>query len=188
MFYILSASTFDLNALLSKLVSILGVGAMGYLLKYLVDIKKVKFDEFKQHDTQTQWVERLIKVANTPDNDITQEHFLIVQSTLRPFRKKNIQRSIMERLRDFKGRKLKHDNLWNEFSNESIIFVEYNIKRDIVIQKKIHKNVCNDLRMIANVLLKIHWENGNIKKHPNKYDDILDEVIKELKNENIKAY
>ncbi|MCZ9310596.1 hypothetical protein PAF15_01215 [Weissella koreensis] len=224
------------------LISALGVGSIiGAFGTYIIGRRNAKFNEFKHHDTQTKWVDRLTEVSNTPDCEITQKHFLIVKSTLRVFYKENddfntkapdsykiIKSNYDKKLIDEKGMKIvsflsfwevfkkmvhgigiymynllailtnlisfskimyiyeynekqikSHDYLWNVFNYYAIKFINDFSEWNLIY---FTSDECIKLRMISNVLLKMHWEDRNIKKGSDEYDDILLEAILKLSN------
>lgn len=90
-----------------------------------------------RQDEQTKWVDRLVKIVNTPDREFKQSDLLEILSCLRPFSKVRSHKS-------------------DSFDYFTEYALQYCSKRKNNTYYSIDE--CNNFRMIANVLLKNHWE------------------------------
>ena len=102
--------------------------------------------KFVYKDEQTKWVDRLLDVATTINDELGEKQLLIVQSCLRPI-EKEVNRN---------SKKVDTEKR-TEFMNKSIKFCnnKYNDEGDFETLSNREKVL---LRLISNVLLKEHWE------------------------------
>lgn len=128
-----------IKGLVSIVVALLGFYAVHSFNQY---------SKRKNQDEQTEWVSRLIKVATeTTEDTLTEETVFQVLSALRPFPHKEADPSPHKDYKDKNG--------FDEFTDISIKYcnkvLELNTDESLKDQAK-------KIRLIANILLKYHWE------------------------------
>lgn len=131
-----------LSAIIS-MISAIYVLSMGKKLE-----RKVKQDE------QTEWVERMIQVATQSSKEFSEHELVQILSCLRPLEKNE--------------NKLKS---WDKFSNSSIKYCEVLIDKRIEVQDELILTMTEIklCRLIANTLLKNHWEYLSYENDSNLY-------------------
>lgn len=107
---------------------------------YAVSLGK-RMDLAEKQDEQTKWVDRLLNVAVTTNDKFGQHEILQILSCLRPIENKG-------------------NSNWDEFSDKSIKYCTSLQSKNKLTEKE--KNTC---RLIANTLLKKHWEKMSYKNN-----------------------
>lgn len=130
-----------LSAIIS-MISAIYVLSMGKKLE-----RKVKQDE------QTEWVERMIQVATQSSKEFSEHELVQILSCLRPLEKNENKKS------------------WDKFSNSSIKYCEVLIDKRIEVQDELILTMTEIklCRLIANTLLKNHWEYLSYENDSNLY-------------------
>ncbi len=131
-----------IKGLVSIVVALLGFYAVHSFNQY---------SKRKNQDEQTEWVSRLIKVATeTTEDTLTEETVCQVLSALRPFPHKEADLNEEDTFIDYKDK-----NGFDEFTDISIKYCNkvLELNTDESLKKQAKK-----IRLIANILLKYHWE------------------------------
>ncbi|MEG0783742.1 hypothetical protein [Carnobacterium sp.] len=131
-----------LSAIIS-MVSAIYVLSMGKKLE-----RKVKQDE------QTKWVDRMIQVATQSSKEFSEHELLQILSCLRPLKRK------------YNNEDLELTS-WENFSNDSIEYCEVllNKRTEVEVKLKLTITEIDICRLIANTLLKNHWEYLSYENH-----------------------
>lgn len=118
---------------------------------YSVSLKN-KIESYNRQDEQTKWVNRLLDVAVKTNNDFGQHEILQIISCLRPTPTGNSYK-----IEDNQAE-------WNHFSDTSLKYCHSLLDHtEFTIQEM------NNCRLIANTLLKTHWEYMSFKNHKSFY-------------------
>ncbi|GEP19168.1 hypothetical protein [Pediococcus argentinicus] len=96
-----------------------------------------------KQDDQTNWVKALIYVAESSNKAMSQRKVLIVKRCLRP---------------DKKSEKTANENYFDKFSNQAFDYC-----KEHQDDAEFSPEVCDRIRLIANQLLKYHWEDISFK-------------------------
>lgn len=145
-----------LSAIIS-MISAIYVVSMGKKLE-----RKVKQDE------QTEWVERMIQVATQSSKEFSEHELVQILSCLRPLKRIYYKKNEEDTIKEEDTNRL---NSWEKFSNNSIEYCEVLLDKRREVQTKVNLTITeiNICRLIANTLLKNHWEYLSYENDSNLY-------------------